>query len=122
MGLVDLINKLHFCAGKNKPGATVETAKGKDVQENGFNNIAAQTFTFRELATATKNFRPECLIGEGGFGRVYKGELSTGQVPTIYIFFCGASAYMKDIKEFGQLTHVVAVSYTHLTLPTKRIV
>lgn len=41
--------------------------------ENG--NIAATTFTFRELATATKNFRPECLLGEGGFGRVYKGRL-----------------------------------------------
>lgn len=44
-------------------------------------NIAAQTFTFRELAAATKNFRPESFIGEGGFGRVYKGQLeSTGQV------------------------------------------
>lgn len=44
-------------------------------------NIAAQIFTFRELAAATKNFRPECFLGEGGFGRVYKGQLeSTGQV------------------------------------------
>ncbi|PSS13705.1 Serine/threonine-protein kinase [Actinidia chinensis var. chinensis] len=44
-------------------------------------NIAAQTFTFRELAAATKNFRPESFIGEGGFGRVYKGRLeSTDQV------------------------------------------
>ncbi|KAF1895105.1 hypothetical protein Lal_00022602 [Lupinus albus] len=43
-------------------------------------HIAAQTFTFRELAVATKNFRPECLLGEGGFGRVYKGRLeNTGQ-------------------------------------------
>ncbi|PKI57850.1 hypothetical protein CRG98_021753, partial [Punica granatum] len=42
--------------------------------------IAAQTFTFRELAAATSNFRPECLLGEGGFGSVYKGRLeSTGQ-------------------------------------------
>ena len=51
----------------------------KDVVPGG--QIAAQTFTFRELATATKNFRPESFIGEGGFGRVYKGRLeSTGQV------------------------------------------
>lgn len=42
---------------------------------------AAKAFNFRELATATKNFRQECLLGEGGIGRVYKGTLqSTGQV------------------------------------------
>ncbi|KAF3783943.1 Serine/threonine-protein kinase [Nymphaea thermarum] len=46
-------------------------------------NIAAQTFTFRELAVATKNFRQECLLGEGGFGRVYKGRLETGQVVAV---------------------------------------
>ncbi|KDP26856.1 hypothetical protein JCGZ_18014 [Jatropha curcas] len=47
-------------------------------------NIAAQIFTFRELAAATKNFRPESLLGEGGFGRVYKGRLeSTGQVVAV---------------------------------------
>ncbi|XP_010558477.1 PREDICTED: serine/threonine-protein kinase CDL1-like isoform X2 [Tarenaya hassleriana] len=47
-------------------------------------NIAAQTFTFRELASATQNFRPECLLGEGGFGRVYKGRLdSTGQIVAV---------------------------------------
>ncbi|XAR57120.1 Non-specific serine/threonine protein kinase [Bertholletia excelsa] len=47
-------------------------------------HIAAQTFTFRELAAATKNFRSECLLGEGGFGRVYKGCLeSTGQVVAV---------------------------------------
>ncbi|TKY64729.1 Serine/threonine-protein kinase PBS1 [Spatholobus suberectus] len=46
--------------------------------------IAAQTFTFRELAAATKNFRPESFVGEGGFGRVYKGRLeSTGQIVAV---------------------------------------
>ncbi|XP_056165588.1 probable serine/threonine-protein kinase PBL25 [Syzygium oleosum] len=37
--------------------------------------IKVQHFTFRELASATKNFRPEYLLGEGGFSRVYKGTL-----------------------------------------------
>ncbi|OAY64777.1 Serine/threonine-protein kinase PBS1, partial [Ananas comosus] len=47
-------------------------------------NISAQTFTFRELTAATKNFRQECFLGEGGFGRVYKGRLeSTGQIVAI---------------------------------------
>eukprot|EP00253_Pinus_taeda_P005982 PITA_05982 len=44
----------------------------------------AQTFLFRELAVATNNFRPKCLLGEGGFGRVYKGCLeSTGQLVAV---------------------------------------
>ncbi|CAH8383176.1 unnamed protein product [Eruca vesicaria subsp. sativa] len=48
------------------------------------NNIKAQGFSFRELATATNNFRLENLIGEGGFGRVYKGKLDkTGQVVAV---------------------------------------
>lgn len=48
--------------------------------------IAAQTFTFRELAAATENFRTESFLGEGGFGHVYKGRLeSTGQVILIII-------------------------------------
>ncbi|XP_074558831.1 putative serine/threonine-protein kinase PBL26 [Curcuma longa] len=47
----------------------------------GNKNVAAERFTFRELASATKNFKSECLLGEGGFGRVYKGLLDkTGQV------------------------------------------
>jgi hypothetical protein len=30
-------------------------------------------FTFTELRSATKNFKPDTVLGEGGFGRVYKG-------------------------------------------------
>ncbi|KAH7431430.1 hypothetical protein KP509_08G047600 [Ceratopteris richardii] len=56
--------------------------KGKDLRDP--EHIAAQTFTFKELAAATRNFRPECLIGEGGFGRVYKGRLeSTNQIVAV---------------------------------------
>ncbi|KAK6144875.1 hypothetical protein DH2020_021695 [Rehmannia glutinosa] len=46
-------------------------------KDGGSGHIAAHTFTFRELATATKNFRADCLLGEGGFGRVYKGRLES---------------------------------------------
>ncbi|KAL8161526.1 hypothetical protein V2J09_013015 [Rumex salicifolius] len=32
-----------------------------------------KSFSFNELKNATKNFRPDTLLGEGGFGCVYKG-------------------------------------------------
>ncbi|GER49539.1 protein kinase superfamily protein [Striga asiatica] len=32
-----------------------------------------KAFTFNELRNATRNFRPDSLLGEGGFGYVFKG-------------------------------------------------
>jgi len=34
-----------------------------------------KSFTFNELKLATRNFRPDSVIGEGGFGCVFKGWL-----------------------------------------------
>lgn len=39
---------------------------------------------YQEVAAATKNFSSECLLGEGGFGRVYKGQMKgTEEVSTL---------------------------------------
>lgn len=62
---------------RSNTGSKRETSGLKDLPGV---QIAAHTFTFRELAAATGNFRPESFIGEGGFGRVYKGRLANGQV------------------------------------------
>ncbi|KAL0855934.1 hypothetical protein Bca101_061087 [Brassica carinata] len=41
-------------------------------------------FTYQEIATATNDFSPEFLIGQGGVGPVYKGRLERiGQIVTI---------------------------------------
>ncbi|KAG5071368.1 hypothetical protein JHK86_006579 [Glycine max] len=69
-----------FYTNKSKSGSGTNTKKEPPVPKDGpMAHIAAQTFTFRELVVAPKNFRLECLLGEGGFERVYKGRLeSTG--------------------------------------------
>ncbi|MCI03382.1 putative serine/threonine-protein kinase Cx32 chloroplastic-like, partial [Trifolium medium] len=37
-----------------------------------------KVFTWAELKSATRNFRPENLLGEGGFGKVFKGLIKEG--------------------------------------------
>lgn len=67
-------------------------------KHGGSDQITAQTLTFRELASATKNFRSECLLGEGGFGRVYKGYLeSINQVSQLL----NIASHYKGSREHG---------------------
>ncbi|XP_068660199.1 probable serine/threonine-protein kinase PBL7 [Aristolochia californica] len=42
-----------------------------------------QVFTYKELEVATDSFNPENVIGNGGFGVVYRGILSDGTVAAI---------------------------------------
>ena len=66
-------------SSKHKPSSETSTSI-EPPKESSSVAKTAKAFTFRELATATKNFRSDCLLGEGGFGRVYKGKLENGQV------------------------------------------
>ncbi|XP_054806179.1 probable serine/threonine-protein kinase PBL25 isoform X2 [Prosopis cineraria] len=73
-------------------------------------NIQAQAFTFRELATATKNFRQECLLGEGGFGRVYKGTIpATGKVVAVKQLdrngMNGSKDFLTEVAVLSRLNH-----------------
>ncbi|CAO2826205.1 unnamed protein product [Amaranthus hypochondriacus] len=70
-------------ADKSKLNGSVNGHK-ESTKDGKSDHIAVKTFTFRELATVTRNFRVDYQLGEGGFGRVYKGQLeNTGQVVAI---------------------------------------
>lgn len=40
-------------------------------------------FTYGEMALATNNFNSSSLVGEGGYGKVYRGILADGTVVAI---------------------------------------
>ncbi|KAI3816925.1 hypothetical protein L1987_10710 [Smallanthus sonchifolius] len=62
-------------------GKVSDSVKGKRFSSHRAN--VANSFTFRELAIATQNFKDANLIGEGGFGSVYKGRLESGKVVAV---------------------------------------
>ncbi|KAL8517851.1 hypothetical protein ACS0TY_009239 [Phlomoides rotata] len=72
-----------FPPAVNPPGRNDSTRSDcRNAAETENNTV--KSFTLRELATATKNFRQETLLGEGGFGKVFKGTIgATGQIVAV---------------------------------------
>ncbi|XP_074573419.1 putative serine/threonine-protein kinase PBL7 [Curcuma longa] len=64
----------------------VDASSGKEKNasyQESWRSESAKKFAFKDLATACRNFQKDNVIGEGGFGRVYKGRLDTGQTVAI---------------------------------------
>ena len=63
-------NDLSGLSSKVSSSAMLLTPQSEDeiLQASNLKN-----FTFNELRTATRNFRPDSVVGEGGFGCVFKG-------------------------------------------------
>ncbi|MCO5615164.1 hypothetical protein L7F22_069453 [Adiantum nelumboides] len=69
-------------------------------------------FTYEELATATNGFSKANVLGEGGFGCVFKGVLSNGQVVAVKQLKSGAS---QGEKEFQAEVEIISrVHHRHL--------
>ncbi|MBA0872035.1 hypothetical protein Goshw_005195, partial [Gossypium schwendimanii] len=78
-----------------------------------------KSFNFSELRTATRNFRPDSVLGEGGFGCVFKGWIDensltaakpgTGLVIAVKRLnqegFQGHQEWLAEINYLGQLHH-----------------
>ncbi|CAN1289463.1 Probable serine/threonine-protein kinase PIX13 [Linum perenne] len=68
-----------------------------------------RVFSFAELKFATKNFRSDTVLGEGGFGKVYKGWLGSGTVVAVKKLnsesLQGLEEWQSEINFLGRLSH-----------------
>lgn len=116
-----------------------QSGKGRDISQNGSSNgsgyVAAsndgdqlrhstsssnlRAFSFSDLKAATRNFRPDSVLGEGGFGCVFKGWIDehgfmatrpgTGMVIAVKKLnlegLQGHKEWLAEVHFLGQLYH-----------------
>jgi hypothetical protein len=64
------LNEEDVLSGLSKKGCCSFMTDSEIFQSNNL-----KCFTFNEVKTATRSFRPDGLVGEGGFGSVFKGSI-----------------------------------------------
>eukprot|EP00249_Psilotum_nudum_P030407 c43004_g1_i1 orf=320-712(+) len=62
--------------------------------------VVAYVFTLKEMLEATDKFCSDNLLGEGGFGRVYRGVLKSGMVVAIKQMDTSTSRATQGEREF----------------------
>ncbi|XP_019438112.1 PREDICTED: probable serine/threonine-protein kinase PBL7 isoform X1 [Lupinus angustifolius] len=77
------VSRIQIDKASRSASSVAEGERKKEYSNVKRSTAAAASFGFRELAEATKGFKEVNLIGEGGFGRVYKGRLSNGEIVAI---------------------------------------
>ncbi|XP_057481030.1 probable serine/threonine-protein kinase PBL3 isoform X4 [Actinidia eriantha] len=116
------------CQDKPPPILTIHTISEKGrtgkipsprSEDEILSSPSVKALSFSELKTATRNFRPDSLLGEGGFGYVYKGWLveqtltaarpGSGIVVAVKMLkpqgFQGHKEWLSEVNYLGQLHH-----------------
>ncbi|XP_044473058.1 probable serine/threonine-protein kinase PBL23 [Mangifera indica] len=108
---------------KNFPGSfanisfKTESSRHRYINEElnklGKGNISVNILSYRELCEATNNFNPDNLLGEGGFGRVYRGNLEDQEIAVKQLDrngFQGNREFLVEVLMLSLLSHQNLVS------------
>ncbi|XVF23898.1 hypothetical protein REPUB_Repub13aG0079300 [Reevesia pubescens] len=107
-------NEMSGSSSRISSSVSVPRTEGDILQSSNL-----KSFNFSELRTATRNFRPDSVLGEGGFGCVFKGWIDenslaaakpgTGMVIAAKRLnqegFQGHQEWLTEINYLGQLYH-----------------
>ncbi|KAH9602974.1 hypothetical protein KSS87_000504 [Heliosperma pusillum] len=115
--------KAHECHLQHSNGVSSRAQSGRlnVIRSEGeiLQSSNLKNFSYNDLRTATRNFRPDSVLGEGGFGCVYKGWLDEhslapakpglGMVIAVKRLnqegFQGHKEWLTEINYLGQLRH-----------------
>ncbi|KMT05238.1 hypothetical protein BVRB_7g173800 isoform B [Beta vulgaris subsp. vulgaris] len=103
-----------FPSSKVSSAPLTPRSEGEILQSSNLKN-----FSFSELKAATRNFRPDSVLGEGGFGSVFKGWIDensyaatkpgTGMVIAVKRLnqesYQGHREWLAEVNYLGQLYH-----------------
>uniref|UniRef100_J3N6L6 Protein kinase domain-containing protein n=1 Tax=Oryza brachyantha TaxID=4533 RepID=J3N6L6_ORYBR len=73
------------------------------------------SFSYSELAKITSDFSPECIIGQGGTSRVYKGCLANGKEMAVKILKYSDEVlkeFVSEVEIISSLSHKNIISLT----------
>ncbi|XP_048325128.2 G-type lectin S-receptor-like serine/threonine-protein kinase At4g27290 [Ziziphus jujuba] len=82
----------------NKRRSTLRVQKTGDKED-----VELPLYDLATIASATNNFSSECMIGSGGFGPVYKGNLITGQEIAVKRLSQNSGQGIKEFKNEVEL-------------------
>ncbi|XP_017643718.2 proline-rich receptor-like protein kinase PERK3 [Gossypium arboreum] len=114
--------KIQQCSSVTKDGPSAASMQQKQQNVTNSATVTADTalnpssgiFTYEELVLATNGFSESNLIGQGGFGYVYKGRLLTGQDVAVKKLKAGSRQgereFRAEVETISRLHHKHLVS------------